>query len=234
MFDSFESTKKSVSFLFCIEIGHYGCSNYKQARLAQPRLSRLFLKPYTPKKEFDYARFSRDNFRHASSLTHVPHLEYYWENCPYEFEVRKRLWCRLTINQINMFNVDLNTHRIKEDEVEEVIDPFYVEKIKCIPIPKLDQTEKEQDDLLSRALEVLKRIEKWLKSKNVESTTLKVLEKYLRAKLKKTQPKPKAISNLDVANSIVGSPKAKAKVEVEVLPSHFNFKFKKRSQSLEG
>lgn len=138
MFDSSESIEKLVSFLFPVEIGHYRCSNYKQARLAQPTLSCLCLKPYTPRKEFDYAGFSRDNFRHASSLTHVPHLEDYWTNCPDEFEVRKRLWSRLTINQINMFKVDLHTHKINEDEAEEMIDPFYVEQIECIPIPKLD------------------------------------------------------------------------------------------------
>lgn len=77
VFDSSESTKKSTSFLFPIEIGHYRCSNYKQARLAQLALSRLCLKPYTPREEFDYAGFAKDNFRHASSLAHVPHLEDY-------------------------------------------------------------------------------------------------------------------------------------------------------------
>ena len=72
-----------------------------------------------------------------------------------------------------MFKVNLNTYRITEDEVEEVINPFYVEQIEFIPIPKLDWTRREEDVLLSHTLEVLKRIEKWLKSKNVESTTPK-------------------------------------------------------------
>lgn len=84
-----------------------------------------------------------------------------------------------------MFKVDLNTHGIKEDGVEEVFDPFYVEQIECIPIPELDWTKREEDDLMSHTSEVLKRTEKWLRSKNVESTALKVPEKYSRAKHKK-------------------------------------------------
>lgn len=56
-----------------------------------------------------------------------------------------------------------------------------------------------------------------VKSKNVKSTTLKVLEQYSRAKHKKSQPKSKAISNLDVIDSIVGSHKAKAEFKVDVV-----------------
>lgn len=98
VFYSSKSTNKLVSFLFPIEIGHYRCSNYKHAMLAQPRLSHLFLKPYTLRKEFDYAGFGKENFRHASSLTHVSHLEDYWKICTNEFEVRMRLWSRLNTN----------------------------------------------------------------------------------------------------------------------------------------
>lgn len=57
-----------------------------------------------------------------------------------------------------------------------------------------------------------------MRSKNIESTTLKVPEKYSRPKYKKAQYKPKAISNLDVTDSVAGSPKDEAKVEVKVTP----------------
>lgn len=181
--------------------------------LVETALSHFCLKPYAPREEFDYIGLARENFRHATSLVHVPHLEDYWANFPDEFKVRKRLWSRLTVSQINMFKVDLNTCKITKDEVEDVIDPFYVDQIECIPIPELDQTRREEDSLLSRTLEVLKRTKKGLKSKNVESTTPRVLGKYSRDKQKKTQPKPKAITNLNIANPIVGSLEAEAKVE---------------------
>ncbi len=61
-----------------------------------------------------------------------------------------------------------------------------------------------------------RELEKWLKSNNIESTTPKAPKKYSRAKYKKAQPKPKAISNLDIVDPIASSPKAKSEVEVEV------------------
>lgn len=149
MIESLESTKKSSSSIFPIEIGHYRCSNFKQVVLTKTTLSRLYLKPYSPREDFDYIGLSRDNFKHASSLFHVPHLENYWANCPDEFEVRKRLWSRLRVSQINMFKVNLSTHGMMEDEVEEVIDLFYVDQIECIPISEIDWTRREEDDLLS-------------------------------------------------------------------------------------
>ena len=100
MFESPKSTKKSSSFLFPIEFGHYRCSNFKQVVLAKIALSRFCLKPYSPREDFDYTGFARDNFKHASSLVHVPNLEDYWANCPNEFEVRKRLWSRLKLAKL--------------------------------------------------------------------------------------------------------------------------------------
>ena len=76
-----------------------------------------------------------------------------------------------------MFKVNLNTHGIKEDEAEDVINPFYVEQVEYIPIPELDWSKREKDDLMSHTSKVLKRTKKWLKSKNVESTTLEVPKK---------------------------------------------------------
>ena len=71
------------------------------------------------------------------------HLEDYWANDLDEFEVRKRLWSRLIVSQINMFEVNLYTNGIKEDKSEEVIDSFCVNQIECMPIPKIDWSRRE-------------------------------------------------------------------------------------------
>ncbi len=71
----------------------------------------------------------------------------------------------MTVNQINMFKVNLSTHRIIEDETEDIIDPFYVDQIECIPIPKLDWIRREEDNLFSSTLEMLKRTGKMVKVK---------------------------------------------------------------------
>ena len=112
-------------------------------------------------------------------------MEYYWADCLDEFEVRKRLWSRLTINQINVFKININANGIKEDEAEDVIDPFYIEQVEYIPILELDWSKREEDDLMSCTSKVLKRTEKWLKSKNFESTTLEFPKKHSKLKHKK-------------------------------------------------
>ena len=48
-----------------------------------------------------------------------------------------------------MFKVNLCTNGIKEDKTEEVIDPFYVNQIECMPIPEIDCTRREEDDFIS-------------------------------------------------------------------------------------
>ena len=54
----------------------------------------------------------------------------------------------MTVNQINMFKVDLCTNGIREDKNEKVIDPFYVNHIECMPILGIDWTRREEDDFL--------------------------------------------------------------------------------------
>ena len=167
--------------------------------------------PQTLREYFYYIGFARDNFKHVVSLVHVPHLEDYRANFSDEFKVRKRFWSRLKVSQINMFEVILCINGIKEDESEEVIGPFYVNQIECMPIPKIDWSRREEDDFLSYTSEVLKRTKNWLKSNTIKSATLGAPEKYSRAKHKKTHPKPKVITNPSINDPVVGSPK----VEVE-------------------
>ena len=77
--------------------------------LKKEALTRLCFKLFFLQENFDYLGFVKSNFKNVDSFIHVPHLEDYWANCPDEFEVRKRLWSRLTVRKINMFNIDLNT-----------------------------------------------------------------------------------------------------------------------------
>ena len=62
-----------------------------------------------------------------------------------------------------MFDVNLNTHGLKDDDAEEVVDPFYIYQIECIPIPKIDYDRREEDDLLSHSMKMLIRTKNWLK-----------------------------------------------------------------------
>ena len=78
-----------------------------------------------------------------------------------------------------MFNVDIDTYGLEDEDSEEVIDPFYIDQVECMPIPKIDQGKREENDLFSRIKDVLTRTENWLKSKN--AITPKLSEKSSKA-----------------------------------------------------
>ena len=128
-------------------------------------LTRLCFKPFTSRLDFDYTGFVRNNIKNAVSLIHSPQLEDFWANCLNEFEVRKRLWSRLTIKQITMFNVELDTYGLKDDDSEEVLDQFYMDQIEYMHIPKIDWEKREENDVYARTKDVIARTAKWIISK---------------------------------------------------------------------
>ena len=62
-----------------------------------------------------------------------------------------------------MFNVDIDTYGLKDDDSEEVIDPFYIDQVECMPIPEIDWGKREEDNFFSRTKDVLTRTKNWLK-----------------------------------------------------------------------
>ena len=74
----------------------------------------------------------------TSSTLHIPHLEDFWENCQDDFKVRKKLWSRLTLAQIEDFNLPLDVLAMTREKDEEIIDPTYIEKIEAYPLPEID------------------------------------------------------------------------------------------------
>ena len=75
------------------------------------------------------------------------------------------MWSRLTIKQITMFNVELDTYGLKDDDSKEVLDQFYMDQIECMLIPKIDWEKREENDVYARTKDVIARISKWIKSK---------------------------------------------------------------------
>ena len=62
-----------------------------------------------------------------------------------------------------MFNVDIDTYGLKDEDSKEVIDPFYIDQVECMPIPKIDWVKREEDYFFSYTKDMLTRIENWLK-----------------------------------------------------------------------
>ena len=71
-----------------------------------------------------------------------------------------------------MFNVELDTCGLKDEDCEEVLDPFYIDQIECMPIHEIDQGRREEDDVYSCTKDVLARTAKWIKSKTLATPDL--------------------------------------------------------------
>ena len=170
--ESFQISKRSSSIFFPIEIGHYRCPSLKEAILSAKSLTRLCFKPFIPRLDFDYTGFVRNNVKNAVSLVHSPQLKDFWANCLNEFEVRKRLWSCLTIKKIIVFNVELDTYGLKDDDFEEVLDQFYMDQIEYMPIPEIDWEKREENDVYARTKDVIARTAKWIKLKAVATPNI--------------------------------------------------------------
>jgi hypothetical protein len=63
-----ESTKEEFVVIFPIELGHYRILNLKHAMMVKEEMSNLCLKYYASRKGFDYAGFTKENLKVASSF----------------------------------------------------------------------------------------------------------------------------------------------------------------------
>ena len=108
-----------------------------------------------------------------------------------------------------MFNVELDTYGLKDDDSEEVLDQFYMDQIEYMPIPEIDWEKREENDVYAHTKDVIARTAKWIKLKVV--ATLDLSEKSSKRKDKKTTKKK---TNQSVPNSVVGP----IEVEVEAIP----------------
>ena len=92
-----------------------------------------------------------------------------------------------------------------------MIDSVYVENIGCLHIPKLDWNKREEDDLLSHMIEVLRRIENWLKKKMSQPATHKTSTKYSKTKKKNLDKEQTFVPYYNVDDPIAGPKEVEVK-----------------------
>ena len=80
---------------------------------------------YSAWPNFDSQEFSLRYSELGSSALHVRYLEDFWANYQDDFEVRKRLWSRLSLAKITDFDLLLDTFGVNEEKNEETVDPTY-------------------------------------------------------------------------------------------------------------
>ena len=96
-----------------------------------------------------------------------------------------------------MFNVELDTYGLKDDDSEEVLDQFYMDQIEYMPIPEIDWEKREENDVYARTKDVIAITIKWIKSK--VAVTPKFSDKSSRSRDKRTTQKQ---TNQSVPNSV--------------------------------
>lgn len=153
--------------MFPIELGHYRCKLMHDTSTLETRFSLMNLKPYRTRNYFDDKSFVAHHFRVNATFLHQPHLEDYWADCAGEFEVRKRLWSRFTLNQIITLKIPMDTRGVENDD-EDVLDPQYTELVECVPILEIDWSKREEDDVRLRTHNVIKIIKNWRAEKRRE------------------------------------------------------------------
>lgn len=130
--------RKGLGYNFPIKLGHYKCRKIQDALKLKIEINSLNLLTYSPRPNFDSREFSMKYSKIASSDTHIPHLEDFWENRQTNFEVRKKLWSRLTLSQTRDFNLPLDISGVTQENEEEFVDLVYIEKVEAYPSPEID------------------------------------------------------------------------------------------------
>ena len=64
-----------------------------------------------------------------------------------------------------MFNIELDTYGLKDDDSEEIVDQFYIDQVEYMPILEIDWEKREENDVYAHTKDVIARTAKWIKSK---------------------------------------------------------------------
>jgi len=94
---------------------------------------------------------------------HKPHLEDSWADCIDEFEVRRRDWSRLTLDQMRIYHLGWKLPNLVDDYTNLVDHVFAIENTK--PLSDVDWSVYEMTDIKTRSYFVLHRSQLWLNSK---------------------------------------------------------------------
>lgn len=89
-----------------------------------------------------------------------------------EYEVLKRAHLRLEVKQINDYGLKINTPNIVDDE-NDFLDPQFVDDRKPEVIPEIDWKEDEEEQIQTKTILVILRIEKWVRKKKLSRSSRK-------------------------------------------------------------
>lgn len=161
-------TQKGFGYTFLVELGHYKYKTIQDDLKLKTEIKSMDLLTYSARPNFDSQEFSLRYSELGSSTLHVPHLEDFWANCQDDFEVRKRLWSRLSLVKIKDFNLPLDTSGyVIEEEGKKLLTQLtlsktYIEQVEAYPLLEIAWTIPKEDDLHTRTLPILTRTIIWI------------------------------------------------------------------------
>ena len=93
-------------------------------------------------------------------IKHITIVEDYWEDCKYEFESWDYAFPRLIVDQVKMYQVNLNVEGI-EDVGQNMYSNTYLTKLRNTPISS-EPYQDVGDDLQVMKAQIVKRTRKWV------------------------------------------------------------------------
>lgn len=121
---------------------------------------------YQARLDFDNKRIIHSLFETHAKILHVPNVEYSWEDCKNELEVKRRGLSRFTITQVHLFQLKLGVYIIEiEEDRTYILAPQEIELVNY-NIVSIDWNFNEEDNILERIENMIEKTKSWLRIKN--------------------------------------------------------------------
>ena len=78
---------------------------------------------YQARRDFYSKRIIHSLFDTHERIVHVPNMEYFWEDCTDELEVKRRGLSKITVTQVHLFQLKLGVDitNIEEDRTNTLV-----------------------------------------------------------------------------------------------------------------
>jgi hypothetical protein len=143
-------------------VGPYSCASRSNTqnlvKIFEGKIKLLNYEVYRP--QYDLMGFVRDHLKLRHSYRHVLDIEDYWSECLNEYQTREKLWSRLTLDEIKMYNNNIDVSDLADDGL--YMHPSAYDQIKVLPISSSPPIGPVIDSLELLMRSIIKRTDKWM------------------------------------------------------------------------
>lgn len=154
--------KHQTRVSFPIELTYYTCNSVSYALNLELEFKQFNFILYVPRTNFDIKGFAMAHLIIREHFQHMSNLDDFWVDCEDEYEVWKRAHLRFTVQKVRQYGLEMDTAHIV-DNGKDLIDSQFVEDRQLEVIPEINWEKNEEEDIQTRTLMVIRKMEKWLK-----------------------------------------------------------------------